>query len=144
MVGLSDVQINKMMKGVKGFMGVFPIDRLPKKLKHDCSAIVNFEKHNQPGSHWVCFIVKKDWEVVLYLDSYSAPPPDEVLELLCQSGKPIYWGDIQYQPYGSDACGWYCMDVIKHSLTADNPTDVVKRFVNHPSAKNDYIARHLL
>ena len=40
----------------KQFIGVFPSDRLPKKIKHyPCGFVANTDPRTKPGTHWVAF-----------------------------------------------------------------------------------------
>jgi hypothetical protein len=41
--GLSNIEISDIMKNEKNFRGVFAIDMLPKKIRKDESAIINFQ-----------------------------------------------------------------------------------------------------
>ena len=61
--------------GVPYFRGVFMRDELPSK-KHlvECG-IMNFNKSNEIGSHWVCFVRNRN--VRIYFDSFGQITPTE-------------------------------------------------------------------
>ena len=77
--------------------------------------IFNLDKHNEPGSHWVCAFINMKQKAAYYFDSYGYPPPPEVVELLkrCkdQGCEEVYFNDIRHQRKGSE-CGMYCLFVI--------------------------------
>ena len=41
---------------IPNFRGVFMRDQLPRSAKSVECGIMNFNTHNQPGSHWVCYV----------------------------------------------------------------------------------------
>lgn len=57
--GTSNEELEKAMRGVKGFLGVFSMNYhlLPKqRLKTGDNLIVNMEPDSLPGPHWVCIV----------------------------------------------------------------------------------------
>ena len=83
-----------------GFQGVFPIDLLPSR--QPGSYVINLDKHDQPGSHWVA--VHDDGEKVEYFDSFGVPPT-------CRTflGPTAVYSTAHIQPLMSNACGFYCV-----------------------------------
>ena len=61
-------------------MGVFLLDKLPKKQKKKECGIVNFDKSDSPGTHWVAWY--KNGKAKMYFDSYGVQPQIEVVEYL--------------------------------------------------------------
>ena len=58
----------------KQFVGVFPSDRLPKKMEHyPCGFIANTDPSAKPGTHWVAFYFPSKSEAEFF-DSYGYPP----------------------------------------------------------------------
>ena len=77
--------------------------------------IFNLDKHNEPGSHWVCSYIDVPNKSAYYFDSYGLPPPPEVSHLLerCkeQGCITVLYNDIRHQRKGSE-CGMYCLYTI--------------------------------
>jgi hypothetical protein len=77
--------------------------------------VFNLDKHDEPGSHWVCAFIDIDAKAAYYFDSYGYEPEEEIVRLLerCkqQGCDKIYYNDIRHQRKGSE-CGMYCMYVI--------------------------------
>ena len=86
-----------------------------KKGKTQTGIIFNLDKHDEPGSHWVCAFIDLDKSAAYYFDSYGYEPPAEIVTLLkrCkdQGCKNIYYNDIRHQRKGSE-CGMYCLFVL--------------------------------
>lgn len=55
------------------FDGVFAEDRLPSCIRRPSSYVVNFDKANQPGSHWVAIYFDGCGNCE-YFDSYGIEP----------------------------------------------------------------------
>ncbi|KAF0751848.1 protein ALP1-like [Aphis craccivora] len=65
-----------MMK-IPHFIGVFSRDKLPVKIKHRESAVINLDLEIGTGTHWVAY--KKIGKQVKYYDSFeNLPPPLEL------------------------------------------------------------------
>ena len=77
--------------------------------------VFNLDKHDEPGSHWVCAFIDIDAKAAYYFDSYGYEPEAEIVRLLerCkqQGCDKIYYNDIRHQRKGSE-CGMYCLYVI--------------------------------
>ena len=61
---------------IPNFRGVFMRDTLPEYPRNTECGIVNFNTHEQPGSHWVCYY--KDGKKRIYFDSFGQITPSEV------------------------------------------------------------------
>ena len=77
--------------------------------------VFNLDKHDEPGSHWVCAFVDIPNKSAYYFDSYGYEPQQEIVDFLkrCkeQGCDKIYYNDIRHQRKGSE-CGMYCLFVI--------------------------------
>ena len=81
------------------------LDKLPFKPHRRECGIVNLDKSNNPGTHWVAYY--KDDRQIEYFDSYgNLKPPREILNYL---GKSIKYNYARYQPDNSIICGHLCL-----------------------------------
>jgi hypothetical protein len=64
----SDEQINEYCTFLPNFLGAFAWDQIPK-LKNMESCIINLDKSNQPGSHWVALFKFK--KKIYIFDSFD-------------------------------------------------------------------------
>jgi hypothetical protein len=88
------------------------IERLKRSGKYKIGIIFNLDKHDEPGSHWVCSYIDINNSSAYYFDSYGYKPPKEIVKLLerlkSQGITNIYYNDIRHQRKGSE-CGMYCL-----------------------------------
>ena len=79
---LTNFDILKYVETLKipRFRGVFMRDELPKKIKSEECGIMNFNTHEEIGSHWVCYVKKHDNRI--YFDSYGQITPLEIQKYL--------------------------------------------------------------
>ena len=74
---LSNHDIIKLYKDLKGFRGVFMIDELPTHTNVLLSVLI-FLKNI--GTHWICYI--KDHSTSFVFDSFSEQPPKRLVNYL--------------------------------------------------------------
>lgn len=101
-----DMTDNKNIK--KYFRGVFPSDKLPKKIKKPSLLIVNTDPSTSKGSHWVAFYIPRTGKPE-YFDSLGRiPEKKEFLEFLAKHGKTFDYNKKRLQGTFSTTCGNYC------------------------------------
>ena len=102
--------------GVPYFRGVFMRDELPK-MKHlvECG-IMNFNKSNELGSHWVCYVPNRNDRI--YYDSFGQITPLELQKYLktvaeLKNNKAVIQrnSDIVQSP-NTHVCGHLCLVVL--------------------------------
>lgn len=86
------------------FRGVFCLDTLPKKIRANECAIVNLDKSDGSGTHWISYVKKKDTDTVLYFDSFGNLRPPIELRKYFEPSKILY-NFNQHQTFGSVNCG---------------------------------------
>ena len=73
----SNVQIDQYLSGHPGYRGAFPADSLPPNISPGDSLVVNYDNHNDGGSHWVAMRFPPDAPAE-YFDSFGfAPDADD-------------------------------------------------------------------
>ena len=88
--------------------GIFMRDNLPLSPLENESAIVNFNKSGENGSHWVCYYKKGDLKI--YFDSFGQVVLREIRDYL---KSPIYRNTDIIQPINTPICGHLCLHVLK-------------------------------
>jgi len=139
--GLTNVDIESYVKKLKipHFRGVFMRDTLPKKpRKVECS-IVNLNKSNEIGSHWVC-LTKID-KTRLYFDSFGQDVPLEIMRYLKTFEE--YKNDVAViarntdivQRINTHVCGHLCLFVLTslmcEHLTFQQVLDILDNGYSH-------------
>ena len=87
-------------------------DELPRTTKPLECGIMNFNTHNQPGSHWVCYVKKGSTRI--YFDSFGQITPLELQKYLkskleLQNGTPVIERNTGIlQRFNTNICGHLC------------------------------------
>ena len=104
------------------FKGVFLLDTLPRKPNKKEYGIVNFDKSDGPGTHWVAWY--KNGRTKIYFDSYGVQPPLEVIRYL---RRPIHYNTDQLQPAGEVFSGHLCLYVLKELSAGNQFRDILNK-----------------
>ena len=106
------IEYLKKYNGKKGyvFSGVIMKDEVVKMPVYDKQFfIVNYDKSNQEGSHWVAVVKNKN--TVYHFGSYGLPPLQEIKAKF--SKYKIYYSDTPMQLDNSSICGYLCLKFIE-------------------------------
>ena len=120
---------------IKNFRGVFMRDSLPPKPHHIECGIVNLNRSNELGSHWVCYF--KHGRVRIYFDSFGQITPIEIQKYLKTkteflSNKNVIQRNTDIvQHVNTHVCGHLCLFVLT-SLTREHLSfqDVLNKLIN--------------
>jgi hypothetical protein len=144
---LNTLQIINILKNYKStknlFIGVFPRDRLPQKLKYPSCFIINTDKSSQPGKHWLALYYngKKEAE---FFDSYGNSPEFYNLQnYLSKTSIKWTFNKIQVQSLTSKYCGHYCCLYLLYKSKSLSLEEFLSKFTKS-TLKNDLIITNLL
>ena len=116
--GLTNLDIIRYTKmlGVSHFRGVFMCDELPSEIHTLECGIMNFNRSDQFGSHWVCYVKNRNTRI--YFDSFGQITPIEIQKYLKTSEEfkndtPVIERntDIVQRP-NTHVCGHLCLFVL--------------------------------
>ena len=116
-------QLDYLGSEIPGYQGAWPRDsKLPinekKELKSNypmISWIVNLDKHNEPGSHWVSVLITP--KSAEYYDSLAEPCPNDILEQILDRYKKTFNYDnipfknnlVKQQKDTTNTCGVFAL-----------------------------------
>lgn len=113
------------------FVGVFPSDRLPHSVNRFPSAfIVNVDRHDEPGSHWVAMYFNKYGQADFF-DSFGRPPSlcsMHFKTFLDNHAKAWNFNTRSLQSHWSAVCGQYCLYVLLNRVKGNSMSSIVSRF----------------
>ena len=138
---MNTIDIYNKLKHYKSFNGVFPRDKLPKTKIG--LIIINTDKANQPGEHWVAIAVniKEPFE---YFDSFGLPPLHiEILEFLNQGNNGWFYNTSTLQSLNSTTCGNYCVLFAELRCRGYKYKDILSLFTNN-TFLNDKIVSEII
>ena len=126
------VRLAERMK-IPDFRGVKMRDELPAKCHNRECGILNFNTHDQQGSHWVCWY--KSGNDRYYFDSYGEPPPIELIAYLktyeeMREGCPVIRQNALIVQHYQNECGSLCLYVLKQ-LSNGLPFCEILTFLRH-------------
>lgn len=104
-------QINKLvninLEQIKCFLGVFPRDKLPKTNKQHFALIVNTDKSDKPGQHWLAITCKNGKGY--YFDSFGLTPIEPEIKSFLKRNCPqgFVYNKNQIQHWQTKFCGLY-------------------------------------
>ena len=133
--GLTNADIEGYVKKLKipNFRGVFMRDTLPTKPKKVECSIINLNRSNEIGSHWVC--LAKIGKTRLYFDSFGQDIPLEIIRYLKTLKE--YENDVAViarntdivQRVNTHVCGHLCLFVftslMREHLTYQQVLDIL-------------------
>lgn len=89
-------------------------NELPMKPHKREAAIVNLDDKDGPGTHWVAY--KKNYNDVMYFDSFGdLQPPIDLIDYF-GVGSTIKYNYQQYQDYDTVICGHLCLNFLGGQL----------------------------
>lgn len=143
---MNTIQIDKIMKKDKYskniYLGTFPIDMIPTKIKFPSCLIVNNQKSNQAGEHWVAIYFDENKNGVFF-DSFGQSPKFYGIDnYLNYHVKSYSYNKKRVQSFWSKNCGYYCILFLLlkcRNKTLDNYLD----YLDNPST-NDLMIKNFL
>ncbi|RWS13789.1 hypothetical protein B4U80_15061 [Leptotrombidium deliense] len=134
---LSNFEIEKRLKNIKNFEGVFSIDEL-YHIPKGCG-VINFDKSDEKGSHWVSYYNDKNFNFIEYFDSFGElnEIPNEIITFLKKSNKIIKYNDSVLQQLDSSKCGCFCIFYIKQRNKGKKPLEILNSLNQFPSDFNE-------
>jgi hypothetical protein len=103
-------EIERNLRHLPAFRGVYAIDTLPTHVLHYPAAyVVNSGRSDGPGEHWIAVYFCKDGSAEFF-DSYAFPPEMYgIRNFLCMNSKHYIWNRKRLQSTVSFLCGAYCI-----------------------------------
>ena len=103
----SSQELYNKLKCLDSFIDVVPCDRIPNYSKLPASMIINTDKHNQKGEHWVGIYVSTK-NIGYYFDSYGLPPINkEINDYLNRNTNGWKFNQRPIQGLDSNKCGQF-------------------------------------
>lgn len=93
----------------KIFKNVVPFDKLPKRPKFPSAYVINTDKSNEKGEHWLAVYYDQNGYCTFF-DSFGINPSFYNLEkFLDLTSKGWTWNKDQLQSFNNFTCGYYCI-----------------------------------
>lgn len=143
MKSLATNEIWNYLQHHSSFTGCFPADKIPHVNSFPTTIIVNTDKSNKRGDHWVAFYMEKDY--CLYFDSFGMGVLEEdILSYLSKYYKSVIYCKNSIQDIFSVACGYFCIAFVLHVTCVNSYHDFLSQFNFEELKNNDIICYNLL
>ena len=121
---LTNLEIQKYYQNEPRFNGVFSRDNLPNNNIKNGAYVINLDKYQDVGTHWVALYVNN--KTITYFDSFRVEHiPREIIKLIARKKiTNIY----RIQAYDSIMCGYFCIGFINFMFNGKSLTDYTNLF----------------
>ena len=120
---LTNLEIQKYYQNEPRFNGVFSRDNLPNNNIKNGAYVINLDKYQDVGTHWVALYVNN--KTITYFDSFRVEHiPREIIKLIARKKINIY----RIQAYDSIMCGYFCIGFINFMFNGKSLTDYTNLF----------------
>jgi hypothetical protein len=145
-------QINNILTATLGdkYAGCYAADTLPEQL-NDTAVVVNFDKNNFPGSHWICcFKTSLESEKLYYFDSYGVNPligyklnviPKDIMQFLRKNAKQIQYNKRRVQDFGKNTCGDHSIYLLIQCIGNNHSFDKVVNFLYNINGADEFVRK---
>lgn len=140
--GLTNFDIERYIEMLKVpyFRGVFMRDELPSQVHSIECGIMNFNRSDQTGSHWVCYM--RDHDKRIYFDSFGQITPLEMQKYLKTSEEFVYNRAVIsrntdiVQRTNTHVCGHLCLVVLTALMREHLSYQEVLNLLNNGYSQN--------
>ena len=138
----SSEQLKNKLKNLDSFIDVVPCDRIPQLNKFPASLIINTDKHDEKGEHWVAIYISNR-NIGYYFDSYGLPPLNREIEVfLNQYTNGWKYNSQTIQGLNSTKCGQFSVLFILLKTIGFTFQQITNLFTND-FYKNDIIVQKI-
>lgn len=127
------------------FKGIIPRDHLEDTIvhtRHPSAYIINLDRHDEPGSHWVACYFSSSGGEAEYFDPYGLPPSHPEIEHFIKKNSRRYrFSRRVIQSPLSKTCGIYCVYYVKKKARGYSLERALLPFHPYKLYHND---RHIL
>ena len=122
------------------FLGVFPINGLPRQLPPHLPVflIINTNTSNLPGQHWKAIFIDKYGKGEIF-DSLAMPVSIELQQWMNRFAKKWIVSKLTLQNPLSPSCGGYVLYYVMTRLNCKSLTSCVERYFTNSVVENEHI-----
>lgn len=142
---MNTLQLEKILenysKDKEFFYGIYPIDRLPNITRFPSCLIVNNQRSNEEGEHWVAIYFDKKGKCEFF-DSFAKSPRFYGLQNYLKSyAHRVKYNKQIIQSNYSEYCGLYCIFYLIFKLNHRSMLYYQKLFKKNPNQNDKMFSR---
>ena len=131
---MSNLKIDEILKNNVNYIGTFSKDNVPI-LENNQSTIVNLQKSDLQGSHWISYCKRND--KIFYFDSYAVSFIPDIIKNQYPNNKFIC-NIYRIQSIDCNQCGQFCILFVKSNVKNENDyNNFLLQFEKNNFLKND-------
>ncbi|CAK5080390.1 unnamed protein product [Meloidogyne enterolobii] len=133
-------QISKILRSneetAKVFKGCFPCDLMPNPshLIYPAALVVNLDRHQLKGSHWIAIYAYDKRKEVIYFDSLALPINSIIEENFLNKFSRTIKNKKAYQSIFEDTCGHHCICFIYFLSKGYSFNDYIEYLERYPKS----------
>ena len=135
--------VNKFRPLKTIFKGVFARDTIPfftaTELSTTFCFIVNLDKHNNIGSHWIAVFAQKRKPFMEYFDSFGRKPSYNSIKQFLSQRDFYFYNNRKLQSVLNTTCGQYCLFYLICRALDIKSQQILSFFDKDNSQFNDYL-----
>jgi hypothetical protein len=105
---LSNFEIDSFLDYLPEYKGTFSRDNLPNRFQPNTCYIVNYDKHDGQGTHWIA-LLRNNEQYCEVFDPLGVPPSNNILTFCKSTNLKVQYNSSQIQPTNSIACGYFAV-----------------------------------
>ena len=123
---LNKTQTDAILRQI--FLGVFASDKIPCITNFPAALIVNLDKSDSPGSHWISLFFTKSNKCE-YFDSYGRKPNNYILTYIAKQAKSFIYNNVCVQDFWTISCGQMCLYYLVWRCRGIPYSEIIKSMV---------------
>lgn len=121
----------------QSYIGVFPSNKLPKRIKKPAFIVANTHPASMPGEHWVAFYFPNNGRAE-YFDSFGYQPINtNFSKFLNRNSRKYVINSERLQGNFSSTCGLYCCMFLYHRHSGKSLKSFCNQFSDSDYEFND-------
>ena len=120
------VEIAKSLK--IPFFKVLMTDALPKRLPKHINAIINVDRAEGAGTHWVAVHSGPKQKRTVYFDPFGMPPDPAVLRWIKTGQSTVIGTTTQLQDLDASSCGYWCLYFLSQLKAGVEVEEILAQF----------------
>lgn len=108
---LNNIQLGKILSSDKctrkHFIGIFPRDKLPKRVEYPSCFVFNTDPQDRPGEHWIAVYLDKQGNCQFFDPLGYSPKFYDLEAYLSNISNKVTFNSKMIQPFYSQKCGYY-------------------------------------
>ena len=141
--GLSSWDIERYFEGDKQFKGCFSQDKLPKNFSFPMKIIINTDKSDSEGDHWVA--LRMDKNGAYFFDSFGLPIIEtNIYNFVKKFHKSAIYSKKCIQHFSSSSCGLFCIAFLNETKDQKSFLQFLEKFNPIYLQNNDSIVKSII